>query len=385
MNRFLSLLLLTMSFVGLTFAAPTESGSAGEILRVGPQRAIQTIKEAAKQVPDGGIIEVDAGEYLGDVVVWTNKNVTLRAVGGRVRLDAAGTSAENKGIWVVRSGRIEVDGFDFVNAAVPDRNGAGIRLEKGHLVVRDSRFTNNQNGILTSNDKDAIVEIENSEFGHNGFGDGQSHNIYVGAIARLSVTGSYFHHANVGHLLKSRAQENRIFYNRLTDETGGRASYELEFPTGGLAYVVGNIIQQSSTTENPNIISYGAEGKKWLVNMLYLINNTLVDNRPRNGVFLKLRPDLGTVIAVNNLLVGQGTLASAGPGEYRNNFNADWGEFVFAARDDYHLQPASKLRGKGIEPPTTPETNLRPAKEYVHPHSTQGIHPKTLNPGAFQR
>ena len=170
MNRFLSMLLLTMSFVGLTFAAPTESGSAGEILRVGPQRAIQTIKEAAKQVPDGGIIEVDAGEYLGDVVVWSNKNVTLRAVGGRVRLDAAGTSAENKGIWVVRSGRIEVDGFDFVNAAVPDRNGAGIRLEKGHLVVRDSRFTNNQNGILTSNDKDAIVEIENSEFGHNGAG-----------------------------------------------------------------------------------------------------------------------------------------------------------------------------------------------------------------------
>lgn len=77
---------VTMSFVGLTFAAPTESGSAGEILRVGPQRTIQTIKEAAKQVPDGGIIEVDAGEYLGDVVVWSNKNVTLRAVGGRVRL-----------------------------------------------------------------------------------------------------------------------------------------------------------------------------------------------------------------------------------------------------------------------------------------------------------
>ena len=385
MNRSLNVFFLILSFAGVALAGAEESRVPGEVLRVGPQRAIQTIKEAAKQVPDGGIIEVDAGEYPGDVAIWSNKNVALRAVGGRVRLDAAGASAEGKGIWVVRGGRIEVDGFDFVNAAVPDRNGAGIRLEKGHLIVRNSSFTRNQNGILTGNDKDAVVEIENSEFGYNGFGDGQSHNLYVGAIARLSVTGSYFHHANVGHLLKSRAQENRIFYNRLTDETGGRASYELEFPTGGLAYVVGNIIQQSSTTENPNIISYGAEGKKWPLNVLYLINNTLVDNRPRNGVFLKLRPDLGTVIAVNNLLVGQGTLDSAGPGEYRNNFNADWGEFVFAARDDYHLQPTSKLRGKGIEPPAISEINLRPAKEYVHPHSTQDIHPKTLNPGAFQR
>ncbi len=385
MNRFLFALVLLLALAGVVSAESDPNRTPGEILRVGPQRAIQTIKEAAKQVPDGGIIEVDAGEYLGDVAVWSNKDVTLRAVGGRVRLDAAGASAEGKGIWVVRSGRIEVDGFDFVNAAVSDRNGAGIRLEKGHLVVRNSLFTKNQNGILTGNDKDAIVEIENSEFGYNGFGDGQSHNLYVGAIARLSVTGSYFHHANVGHLLKSRAQENRIFYNRLTDETGGRASYELEFPIGGLAYVVGNIIQQSSTTENPNIISYGAEGKKWLVNVLYLINNTLVDNRPRNGVFLKLRPDLGTVIAVNNLLVGQGTLDSAGPGEYRNNFNAEWGEFVFAARDDYHLQPTSKLRGKGVEPPTIAEINLSPAKDYVHPHSTQDVHSKTLNPGAFQR
>lgn len=82
----------------------------------------------------------------------------------------------------------------------------------GHLVVRNSTFTNNENGILTGSDKESILEIENCEFGNNGFGDGRSHNLYVGAIKRLSVTGSYFHHARVGHLLKSRAAENHIFY-----------------------------------------------------------------------------------------------------------------------------------------------------------------------------
>ena len=103
------------------------------------------------------------------------------------------------------------------------------------------------------------------------------------------MTGSYFHHAKVGHLLKSRAGRNLIFYNRLTDEIGGTASYELEFPNGGVAYVMGNLIQQSSTTENPNIISFGAEGFRSQSNLLYLVNNTLVDMRPQGGQFLRVR------------------------------------------------------------------------------------------------
>ena len=36
-----------------------------------------------------------------------------------------------------------------------------------------------------------------------------------------------------------------------TTATGGQAAYELEFPDGGLAVVIGNIIGQSSTTTNP--------------------------------------------------------------------------------------------------------------------------------------
>ncbi len=378
--RTLFLCLLTLC----TPVAAAENLTPDKVVRVGPGRTVQTIAAAAKLVPDGGVIEVDTGEYFGDVAVWINRNVTIRANGGRVRLDPAGTSAESKGTWVIRGGKVEIEGFDFVNAAVPDRNGAGIRLEKGHLIVRNSTFTRNENGILTGGDKNTILEIENCEFGHNGFGDGRSHNLYVGAIAKLIVTGSYFHHANVGHLLKSRAAENHIFYNRLTDETGGKASYELEFPNGGVAYVVGNVIQQSSTTENPNIISYGAEGNLWPANALYLVNNTLVDNRPQSGVFLSVRQGLGAITAVNNLLVGQGKLETAGPGNYRNNFNVDWDEFVFAARDDFHLKPGSKLRGKGIAPPRAVDVDLTPRKDYIHQRSARDVNPQNLNPGAFQ-
>ena len=271
----------------------------------------------------GSIVEVDAGDYFADVAVWKHDGVTLRAVDGRVRLIAQGAAAEGKGIWVVRANGMRVEGFDFEGAAVPSRNGAGIRLETGSLFVRDCRFRYNEMGLLTNNDPDTVLEVENSEFAYNQRPDGHNHNLYVGQIAHLSVTGSYFHHARTGHLLKSRAALNHIVNNRLTDEDGGTASYELEFPNGGLAYVVGNLIAQSAQTENPHLISFGAEGYKWPRNEIHLENNTLVNPLPRGGVFLRVAPGADAIRAVDNRLVGLGTLKSAGPGEYRNNVSVD--------------------------------------------------------------
>ena len=357
---------------------------AQNITRVGPGYATKSIAAAAAMARDGDIFEVEAGDYPGDIAVWTKDNITLRAVGGRVRLIASGMAAEGKGIWVVRGGRMAVQGFDFSGARVADRNGAGIRFEKGRLSVRDCTFTDNQNGILTGNNAQTELKIVNCEFGYNGHGDGQSHNLYVGAIARLSVTGSYFHHAKVGHLLKSRAAANHIYYNRLTDETGGSASYELEFAIGGVAYVVGNIIQQGSQTENPHLISYGAEGYKWPKNELYLVNNTLVDNRPQGGVFLRVKPGTVAVKAINNLLVGKGTLDSAGPGDYRNNFTVDWDEFELAAREDYRLKHKSRLLGKAMDAGLADGQSLMPDSEYVHPRKTMRLKGPARHPGALQ-
>lgn len=354
------------------------------VIQVGPKKAIKTIALAAGLARAGTTIEVDAGDYVGDVAVWTQDNLTLRAVGGRVKLIANGASAEGKAIWVIRGGLVTVEGFDFVGARVADHNGAGIRFEQGFLRVRDCTFTQNENGILASNQPDAQLEIENSEFGYNGHGDGLSHNLYVGEIARLSVTGSYFHHAKDGHLLKSRAETNHVLYSRLTDEIGGGASYELEFANGGLAYVVGNIIQQGSQTKHRRIISYGAEGNKWPRNELYLVNNTVIDNRPVGGVFLHIRPADVTVRAVNNVLVGSGTLESAGTGDYHNNFTVDWNEFELAAREDYRLKPGSSLVGKVVDPGMVNGVNLQPVAEYLHPRATRVLNSKPQNPGALQ-
>lgn len=365
-------------------AQPIDAAKAGQVLRVGPGRDVKTLADASRVANDGDLIEVDAGDYRGDVAVWQQSNLTFRAVGGRVRMIASGVNAEGKGIWVLRGGQISVDGFDFLGAKVSDRNGAGIRLEKGSLSVTNCGFWENENGILTSNNPDIVLKIINSEFGHNGAGDGQSHNLYVGRIKHLHVSGSYFHHARVGHLLKSRAAESFVLYNRLVDGAKGEASYELEFPSGGVAYVIGNVIEQAPTTDNYHLISYGAEGLQWPKNELYLVNNTLIDGWAEGGVFLRVKAGVGVLYAVNNLLVGKGKLDSSGPGEYLNNINADPSEFVDLPGQDYRLRSTSQLVGKTVLPKRQNNVDLKPTREYVHPRNTRAIDAQPLNPGAMQ-
>ncbi len=378
--------LITIPAKPAVSSSPQQAAS-GNVIKVGPSHGIHAISTAAALAKNGDTIEIEAGDYTGDVAVWKQDNLVIRGVGSagkRVRLIAAGASAEGKAIWVVRGGRITVENIEFTGARVPDRNGAGIRFEKGHLVVRNCRFIDNENGILTSGGN-LDLDIENSEFGHNGAGDGYSHNLYVGAIRKLRVTGSYFHHAKVGHLLKSRATENHILYNRLTDEAQGRASYELEFPNGGLAYIIGNIIEQSTTTENPNIVSFGAEGYKHPANELYLINNTLIDNLPQSGFFLVSKPGFQVVKAYNNLLLGKRPLNSGGiDGEFINNPNVGKDSFILADRHDYRIQRESALHRTYMLPGAANGFELAPDREYVHPAGTRQFTSTPTLPGAKQ-
>lgn len=354
-------------------------------IRVGPDQQVRSISVAATMARDGDTIEIEAGDYLADVAVFKQANLTLRGVGPtRPRLIASGASAEGKAIWVLRGGQVTVENLEFRGARVPDRNGAGIRMERGQLKVSNCKFEDNENGILTANDADMLLVIENSEFSHNGAGDGKSHNIYVGNIKKLSVTGSYFHHAKVGHLLKTRAKENHIFYNRLTDETGGRASYELDLSNGGIAYVVGNLIEQSSQTENSNIISFGPEGYKSETNELYLINNTIIDNRPSNGNILLAKQGASKIVLMNNLLVSQKKFDTRYDSASSNNLNVDWDQFVLAARFDFRLKETSKLVGKYVMPGQANGINLAPQREYVHPAGSRPLSGNKLQPGALQ-
>ena len=362
--------------------------TAGRVLRVGPQREWRSIAAAAQQARAGDTIEVDPGDYIADVAVWNLERLTIRAVGGRARLIAAGASAEGKAIWVIRRGVMVVENFDFIGTRVRDRNGAGIRFESGHLTVINCVFIGNQMGILTNNDPAAELVVENSEFDSGGPDEPRSHNLYVGAIAKLTVQGSYFHHGKGGHLLKTRAAQSHILYNRLTDEAGGTASYELEFPNGGVAVVVGNLIVQGAQSPNAAIISYGVEGYRWPQNRLVLAYNTIINERAAGVRFLFVQPGDRQVGAVNNVLAG-GTapagaslLNLAAPDVERNTVRAERGDFVNAAAFDYRL--AKHALWLAVPGQYGGGNALWPQREYVHPRGSRALPAGlTIQAGAF--
>ena len=368
--------------------AQTSEERTPRTIRVGKEYPVKTITAAARLARDGDTVEIAAGDYVGDtaVAVWTQGNLEIRGINGRPRLVAAGQAVEGKGIWVIRGGDIVVENIEFTGARVPDRNGAGIRLDRGKVTIRRCVFTDNENGMLVGNDPSTILEIEDSEFGDNGAGDGQSHNLYVGTIQRFVVQGSYFHRARLGHLLKTRAQDNLIKYNRLSDEPGGRASYELEFPFGGLAHVVGNLIEQSEGTENSTIVSFGAEGYKWPRNELYLSHNTIVNNRAMGGVFIRVYQGSAYVKAINNILVGKGDLDIRSRGqEVSEDRRVDLNDFVLPGRFDFRPKKASRAAGTAKDPGEAGGMSLRPTREYTYPVGTAPLPPtRSLIPGAFQ-
>ncbi len=382
-------LLLALGVVSASgLRATPRSDSASHVLRVGPQHALTTAADAARTARDGDVVEIDAGDYFDDVASWTQNDLTIRAIGGQARMIASGKSAEGKAIWVIKGNNVVVEGIAFSGARVASRNGAGIRHEGGKLTVRGCLFERNEIGLLTWNSPSAELEIVGSEFRDNAVVPPQQvdpgHQIYVGRIRRFTLRNSYVHRGDVGHLVKSRARESRIYYNRLTDEKEGRASYELEFPDGGVAYVLGNIIQQSAQSENEAIVSFGAEGYRWPENTLYLVSNTLVDDLPAGGQFLRVAPGASGVKAFNNLLVGRDWVGDAGWGDRAGNFNVRASDVVAADAFDYRLTRRAAPVGLAVDPGVANGTRLRPDYEYVHPMRTRPIPKGRFHPGALQ-
>ena len=121
-------------------AQGTAASAANAVLRVGRDHPVKTLAAAAAQAKPGMTIEVQVGDYPADVAVWPQDDLTLRAVGGRARMLASGAHAQGKGIFVTSGKRMTIEGFDFIGARVPDRNGAGIRLERGSLTLTDGTF-----------------------------------------------------------------------------------------------------------------------------------------------------------------------------------------------------------------------------------------------------
>jgi len=356
---------------------------------VGPGEKISSISEAARLAKDGEVIEIRPGEYRGQPAIWTQKDLLIRGAGQRPVMLADGKSAEGKAIWVVRGGKMTIQNVEFRGARVPDSNGAGIRFEKGELVVRGCAFFDNEMGIMTANLPELSLEVVDSEFADSPRTKNDYHHLlYVGGIGKFVLRGSRFRNGFYGHLVKSRARESHILYNMLVDGAGGQSSYELEFPNGGVAYVIGNVIGQSAGSDNPNVVAYGTEGPRWPDNALYMAHNTLI-NDAHAGNFLNVRTDkIGGDLEVwllNNLTVGHGDFFKPAQGRFDGNRSVARGDLADIGGIPLRLTNMSPLRGAIRPPGQARGVELLPDAEFRFPAGTRPMRPGSqLAPGAFQ-
>jgi hypothetical protein len=250
-------------------------------------------------------IQVAPGTYTNDFSVVTRPmtvEVDRRRAGNPVLVKATVPLPNQKGI-ILTFASLTVDGLTIMGAMIDNSlggNGAGIRDQNtaggAALMVRNSVFINNQEGILTGDDTGETIAVTNSKFENNGNPDPRyfQHALYVNHAGRLTVTDSLFCGQLIGHEIKSRALVTRIENNQIYDGEGyvavgcraGSSSFAIDIPEGGDATISGNRIFQGPATQNNKMVAYGEEGLSLGSNRLSLSNNLFINSAPNaTGIY----------------------------------------------------------------------------------------------------
>jgi hypothetical protein len=303
------------------YAAP-EAG--GNILTVGAGEEYATLSAAIAASHDGDIIKVDAGTYTNDTAT-VNTKITIEGVGGMVNLVETADLANQKGILIVNND-VTIANISFSGAQVTESqgaNGAGVRYQGGNLTLINDVFTNNQDG-LAAWPVDGLpvnaVTIDHCTFSGNGVGDpsspgyGYTHNAYIGAVDKLTVTNSVFENVSgTGHELKSRAYVNDIEDNVISDGTS-TASYSIDLPNGGVDTVAANYIEQGPNSPNGAIIHFGGEGFPYANSSLTVDGNTIInDDKSSNAVGVLNQTIIAATVAHNTFTGLAAAKIASGP------------------------------------------------------------------------
>ncbi len=245
-------------------AAQPEARSDAPYTVMETGRGFQRLQDAVSAIGGGtGTIRFASFAFADCAVQEAGDILYTAAVPGQAVLD--GTTCEGKAALVLRGNRARIDGLVFANMAVSDGNGAGIRLEKGDLVVTQTWFRDSQQGILTANGETGSISIDKSTFSRLGTCEGPggcAHSVYIGDYGALSVTRSRFEAGRGGHYVKSRAGRVQITDSSF-DDSGGRATnYMIDLPAGASGRIANNWFVQGKDKENYSaFIALSAEGK----------------------------------------------------------------------------------------------------------------------------
>lgn len=289
------------------------------VLTVGPGRMYATPAKAAAAVQYGDIVEIYPGTYGG--AEWNRGGLTIIGMGTGATI--TGAVQRGKGLFNVLKSDVTIQNLTFQGAKNGSGNGAGIRFEGTNLTVLNSRFLNNQNGILQGDNAASTMIVKNSTFRHNGACvSACAHALYVGRVAKLDVENSTFADTQRGHSIKSRALNSIILNNSITDGTTGTSSYLIDLPKGGAATIMGNTLEKGPNSSNPTYaISIGEEGPYPTQGAKLIANNTYRNDKKKGGVFVRNTTGAGLTLT-NNTLSGYGTAMLQGAGTITSQVGA---------------------------------------------------------------
>ena len=136
------------------------------------------------------------------------------------------------------------------------------------------------------------------------------------------------------------------------------------------------------------MIAYGAEGQRWPENALYLAHNTLSNDLPGGGAFLRVWsekfPSNVEAWVINNLTIGAGSLHPPSYGRFEGNHSARRGELLYFAGLPLRPNNQSPLRGAVRMPGHVMGKDLLPSAEFTFPAGSRKINgSSSLVPGAL--
>ncbi len=264
-------------------AAPFQNAETG--------RGYGSLQQAVDAIGEGeGTIIIAPGSYRQCAVQQAGDIAFRASVPGQTVFD--GATCEGKAALVLRGQAASIDGIIFQNMRVPDRNGAGIRLEKGDLAISRAIFRNSEQGILTADDPSGSITIERSTFSGLGRCDGGyscAHSIYIGGYGSLSVSNSRFERGNGGHYVKSRAGRISVTDSAFDDTRGKETNYMIDLPNGSVGQIARNVFVQGASKENYSaFITVAPEGRQQTSVGLSISGNeaSIAPGVERNTVFL---------------------------------------------------------------------------------------------------
>lgn len=302
--RYAVLLLALASPAGATPAAAQSSRGPFTIVETG--QSFATVDDAVTAVRDrDATILIAPGTYR-QCTVQRGGNITFKAQKpGTVIFEHE--ACESKAAFVLRGRGSTVDGIIFRGYAVPDGNGAGIRIETGDLKVSNSMFLDSQEGILGGHhDSVRNILIERSTFSGLGQCETQncSHSIYLIIKGKVTVRDARFERGTGGHYVKIRAPQVEIIDNSFDDSRGKGTNYMIDLSEGGSGLIARNTFVQGRSKENRSgLIVVAAEARTYSAQGLQVVDNiaTMAPGAPGNPAFVADLSGSNIALARNKL------------------------------------------------------------------------------------